>query len=238
MAKVIQRKMASLNLGDFIDKKPFDVTEQDIQSMLEGNHHNVHQSRSPSFEWKKEDPKPYALEGVIEQIKSSFDVGKEVEQWSAKYYAPAIANEKGKPTVSEITIPPIQKGMGGRFIICVGTREVPTLEAAMGSTEAKNQYLMLPGDCIYLKITVCPILNISFSNNLSEKLPPRKGFREMTVKKNPFARHILVVDAHVAIEAVAKKVKDELIGVTSEEVAEKIMKKQSNIVAEMASKKS
>lgn len=236
MARVVTHaiKQASLNLGDFAEKKPFDINEDDIKSML--SEVDVRHSQSPSYTWKAEDKKPDALEGVIEQIKSMFDVGKEVESWSIKYYSPAQRGPGGKPLHSELRIPPIEKGMGGRFVIVVGSREVPTLQVSAGSTDAENQYLMLSGDCMYLKITICPVLNIIFSNKFSEKMGARKGFREMIIKKNPFNRHVIVVDAHVSITAVAKKVKDELVGATSEEVAEKILK-ESDVVAEMASKK-
>jgi hypothetical protein len=57
----------------------------------------------------------------------------------------------------------------------------------------------------------------------------------MIIKKNLYNRHIFVVDAHVSMGALADKVKKELIGVSSEEVAEKLMN-QSDIVAKLASK--
>jgi len=227
-------KQASLNLRDQADKGRIDINEDDIKEILKDAH--VIHSASPSFEWKKEDKKPDALETVIEQIKSIFDVGKEVESWSVKYFSPAVRNEKGKPATPELRIDPVQKGLGGRFVIVVGSREVPTLEVAVGSTGAENQYLMLSGDCMYLKITICPVLSVVFSNNFSEKMASRKGFRETIVKKNPFNRHVFVVDAHVSMGAVADKVKKELIGITSEETVDKIMK-QSDIVADMAKKK-
>jgi hypothetical protein len=236
MSRVITKavKSASLNLSNMADKSRVDLNEEDVVEIISG----VELTRTQqglSYTWDKESAKPYALEGVIEQIKSIFNVGKEVESWSVNYYAPPQKNEKGQPTTSELRITPVEKGLGGRFIILVGSKEVPTLEVAVGSTGAENQYLMMPGDCMYLKITICPVLNIVFSNKYSEKLAPRKGFREMIIKKNLYNRHIFVVDAHVSMGALADKVKKELIGVSSEEVAEKLMN-QSDIVAKLASK--
>jgi hypothetical protein len=49
----------------------------------------------------------------------------------------------------------------------------------------------------------------------------------MIVKKNPFNRHVFVVDAHVSMGALANKVKSELIGITSEETVERIFNKAS-----------
>jgi hypothetical protein len=232
MSKVVshQVKRASLNLAGMCDKGRVDVTVEDIHSMLEGK------SPKQNFTWDKETPKPEALETTIEQIKSIFDVGKEVESWSATYYAPPQKNEKGKPTESELRIEPVKNGLGGRFVVLVGTKEVPTLEIATGSSGAHNEYLLMNGDCMYLKLTVCPVLTIVFSNNYSEKMAPRKGFRETIIKKNLYNRHILVIDAHVSMGAVAEKVKKELIGVSSEEVAEKIFR-ETDYVAELASKK-
>lgn len=232
MAKVVSHsiRQASLNLANMADRQKVDVTVEDIHSMLEGK------DPKQNYTWDKETPKPEALETTIEQIKSIFNVGKEVESWSATYYAPPQKNEKGKPIESELRIEPIQKGLGGRFIVLVGTKEVPSLEIAMGSSGAHNEYLLMDGDCMYLKLTVCPVLTIIFSNNHSEKLASRKGFREMVIKKNLFNRHILVIDAHVSMGAVAEKVKKELIGVSSEEVAEKLFR-DTDYVAEIASKK-
>lgn len=243
MSKVVSSKVmksASLNLGSMADKGRIDLTQEDIDSILR-EVTLIPNTRSliPNFTWNKDAKKPYALEGVIEQIKSIFNVGKEVEGWSVKYYAPAQKNDKGKPSEDKLTIPPVEKGLGGRFVMVVGSREVPTLEVAVGSTGAENQYLMMEGDCMYLKITICPVLNVVFSNNFSEKLAPRKGFREMIVKKNPFNRHIFVVDAHVSMGALASKVKSELIGITSEETVERIFNKASAVetVAALASSK-
>lgn len=232
MSRVVshQIKKASLNLRDLADKGRVDVSVEDIHAMLEGK------DPKQNYTWEKETPKPEALETTIEQIKSIFNVGKEVESWSASYYAPPQKNEKGKPIESELRIEPVQKGLGGRFIVLVGTKEVPTLEIAMGSSGAHNEYLLMDGDCMYLKLTVCPVLTIVFSNNYSEKMEPRKGFREMIIKKNLYNRHILVIDAHVSMGAVAEKVKKELIGVSSEEVAEKLFR-DTDYVAELASKK-
>jgi hypothetical protein len=232
MSRVVshQVKKASLNLMDLADKHRVDVSVEDIHAMLEGK------DAKHNYVWDKESVKPEALETTIEQIKSIFNVGKEVESWSATYYAPPQKNEKGKPIESELRIEPVQKGLGGRFIVLVGTKEVPSLEITMGSSGAHNEYLLMDGDCMYLKLTVCPVLTIVFSNNHSEKMAVRKGFREMIIKKNLFNRHILVIDAHVSMGAVAEKVKKELIGASSEEVAEKIFR-DTDYVAEMASKK-
>jgi hypothetical protein len=237
MSRVITKsiKQASLSLKDQADKARVDLNEEDIEQILKDlslRHNNLSE---PTFDWGTDVKKPDILEGLIEQIKSIFNVGKEVEEWSIKYYGPAQKNDKGKPASDELRISPIQKGLGGRFIVLVGTKEVPTLEVAVGSTGAENQYLMMSGDCMYLKITICPVLNVVFSNRNSEKMAPRKGFREMIIKKNPFARHIFVLDAHVSVGALASKVKKELIGITSEEVAEKIMTK-SDLVAQLANK--
>lgn len=235
MSRVVTKsiKQASLSLKDQADKSRVDLNEEDVTQILKDlplRHNNL---SDPTFDWGTDTKKPEGLEGLIDQIKSIFNVGKEVEEWSVKYYGPAQKNEKGKAASDELRIPPVQKGLGGRFIVLVGTKEVPTLEVAVGSTGAENQYLMMPGDCMYLKITICPVLNVVFSNRFSEKLAPRKGFREMLIKKNPFIRHIFVVDAHISMGALASKVKKELIGVSSEEIAEKILNK-SDIVAKMA----
>ena len=233
-------KQASLNLNNLADKGRVDLNSEDINSILKDINLTFTGANSPNFVWDKESKKPYELEGVIEQIKSIFNVGKEVEDWSVKYYGPAQKNEKGKPVSDFLQIPPVEKGLGGRFIILAGTREVPTFEVAVGSTGAENQYLMMDGDCMYLKITICPVLKIVFSNRFSEKMAPRKGFREMIIKKNPFNRHVFVVDAHVSIGALANKVKSELIGITSEETVERMFNKvesASDKVAKAASVK-
>jgi hypothetical protein len=239
MSRVVsskQIKQASLNLSGMCDKSRIDLNQEDVTSILHGltlthtpnSSASLHTISSPNYTWEKESTKPYALEGVIEQIKSIFNVGKEVEGWSVKYYGPAQKNEKGKPVEEELRIPPVEKGMGGRFVIIVGTKEVPKLEVAVGSSGAENQYLMMEGDCIYLKLTICPVLNIVFSNRHSEKLAPRKGFREMIIKKNPFGRHVFVVDAHVSMGAIANKVKTELIGITSEETVERMFNRSES----------
>jgi hypothetical protein len=251
MARVVSSKVmksASLNLSGMCDKSRIDLNQEDVTSILHGltlvPTTNISTSMniisSPNYVWDKDSKKPYALEGVIEQIKSIFNVGKEVEGWSVKYYGPPQKNEKGKPSEDELRIPPVEKGLGGRFVIIVGTKEVPKLEVAVGSSGAENQYLMMDGDCMYLKITICPVLNVVFSNRHSEKLAPRKGFREMIIKKNPFGRHVFVIDAHVSMGAIANKVKSELIGIASEETVERMFNRSesaSDKVAKAASVK-
>jgi hypothetical protein len=236
MSRVVTKaiKQASLNLANMADKARVDLNEEDVKEILLGLELSRISGQNLGYSWDKDTAKPYAVEGLIEQIKSIFNVGKEVDGWGVNYYAPPQKNEKGHPTTPELRIKPVEKGLGGRFVVVVGSKEVPTLEVAVGSTGAENQYFLMPGDCMYLKITICPVLNIVFSNKYSEKLAPRKGYREMTIKKNLYNRHVFVVDAHVSMGALADKVKKELIGVSSEEVAEKLMK-QSDIVAKLAS---
>jgi hypothetical protein len=84
----------------------------------------------------------------------------------------------------------------------------------MGNTEAENPMLMLSGDCLHLKITICPVLNVAFNNLGAEKLAAKKGFREMVVKKNFSSRHVLVIDAHVEVGDVISHVAKNLMNKT------------------------
>ena len=69
-------KQASLNLANMADKGRIDINQEDINTLLKDV--TINASQSPSYTWDKESKKPYVLEGVIEQIKSIFNVGKEV----------------------------------------------------------------------------------------------------------------------------------------------------------------
>jgi hypothetical protein len=223
-------KQACLNLTGMADKKRIDLEKSEIEELAKDLAlFEPINNKDPNFIWGEHASKPDLIEGTIAQIKALFDVGSEVSGWSVKYYAPPKFNDR-KAAHSELVIPSVANGLAGRFIIVVGSREVPTLQVAVGSSGAENQYMMLSGDCMFLKITICPVLNIVFSNAHSEKFPARKGFRETIIKKTLADRHILVVDAHVNITSLADKVKKEFISMAGE----KKTTDDVNLVASMA----
>lgn len=212
MARVVSHavKQASLNLKDMIDKKPLGLEVEDLKAdttLLTSGTLNINGSRF----WNKSDEKPEIIQTAIEQIKGLFNVGKEVSGWTANYYsAEHFASVKG----ATLNIPPGEKGLGGRFIIVMGTREIANLSVSMGNVEAENPMTMLSGDCLHLKITICPVLNVAFNNVGAEKLAAKKGFREMIVKKNFSSRHVLVIDAHVEVSDVISHVAKNIMNKT------------------------
>ena len=224
-------KQASLNLSGMADKKRVELEKEEVEELVKDLAlFEPINNKDPSFIWGEQSAKPDLIEGTIAQIKALFDVGTEVAGWSVKYYAPPKFNDR-KAAHSNLVIPSVANGLAGRFVIVVGSREVPTLQVAVGSSGAENHYMMLSGDCMFLKITICPVLNIVFSNSYSEKLPARKGFRETIVKKTLNDRHIFVVDAHVNMTTLADKVKKEFINLTGE----KKTTDDVNLVASLAS---
>ena len=223
-------KQASLNLSGMADKKRIELEKEEVEELVKDLAlFDPINNKDPNFIWGEQASKPDLIEGTIAQIKALFDVGSEVAGWSVKYYGPPKFNDR-KAVHSELVIPAVASGLAGRFIIVVGSREVPTLQVAVGSSGAENHYMMLSGDCMFLKITICPVLNIVFSNSHSEKLPARKGFRETIIKKTLSDRHIFVVDAHVNITTLADKVKKEFINISGE----KKTSDDVNLVASMA----
>jgi hypothetical protein len=206
MSRVVTHavKQASLNLKDMIDKKNLSVEIEDIKDVIS----------SEKKVWKNEDEKPEILSTIIEQIRGLFNVGTEVKEWTVSYYPAPIHNpeKKGTYTPPETRIPAGGKGIGARFVVIIGSRDIANLSLAVGSTDAESAYLVLPGDCLNVKIAVCPVLDIYFNNINSEKLSARKGFRETVIKKSVANRHVLVFDAHVEMSAVVGKIKDELLG--------------------------
>jgi hypothetical protein len=205
MSRVVTHavKQASLNLKDMVDKKNLSIELDDIKDIV-CNEQKV---------WKKDETKPEILETTFEQIRGLFNVGTEVKEWSVAYYPPPIHNaeKKGTYNPSETRISAGGKGLGARFVVIIGSRDIANLALAVGGTDAESAYLVLPGDCLNVKIAVCPVLDIYFNNINNEKLSARKGFRETVIKKSVANRHVLVFDAHVEMSAVVSKIKDELL---------------------------
>ena len=211
MSRVVTHavKQASLNLRDMIDKKQIGLEINDLTEVIAAQSTRVDGVKV----WKNEESKPEILNTVIEQIRGLFDVGKEVKEWTVSYYPPPIHNAERKGTFDprETRIEAGGKGLGARFVVVVGSRDIANMQVAVGSMDAENGYMVLPGDCLQLKLAVCPVLDVYFNNVNSEKLAARKGFRETMIKKNVGQRHILVFDAHVEVSAIASKVKDILL---------------------------
>lgn len=206
MSRVVTHavKQASLNLRDMIDKKNLSIELDDIKDVIS----------EEKRVWKNEDEKPEILTTTIEQIRGLFNVGTEVKEWTVSYYPAPVHNaeKKGSYNPAETRIPAGGKGLGARFVVIVGSRDIANLAIAVGGTEAESAYLVMPGDCLNIKVAVCPVLDIYFNNINNEKMSARKGFRETVIKKSVGSRHILVFDAHVEMSAVVSKIKDELLG--------------------------
>lgn len=223
MSRVMSKtvKQASLNLRNFIDKKNIGLELSDISEIS---------AEGICKFWGKDDSKPEILNTVIEQISSLFEVGNEVNGWSVSYYAAPVFVDR-KPTQSSIKIPAVPKGLGARFVVVVGSREIANVSLSVGSTEAQSGYLMMPGDALYIKITLVPVMEIIFNNIWGENLAPRDGFRAMTVKKTLNNRHVFVFDGHVEMSSVIEHVKNDLLG-KSKKLDDKV-----NLVAQMAAAK-
>jgi len=238
VSAVKMSKQASLNLGDMVDKRRIDLSLEEVEGFIKS--YPISDSVGPNepyMTWKESAEKPLLLDTTIDQIKALFNVGKEVVGWSVSYYGPPkfhTVNKTNRPVYPEVKINPVKTGLAGRFIVVVGTKEVPTLQVAVGSTGAESKSLMFSGDCIFLKITVCPILATVFSNDYSETMPAKAGFRENVIKKSLKNRHIFVFDAHVDVTTLATKVKDEFANLVSEK---KITGGDVDIVADIASSK-
>ncbi len=229
MARVVTHSMkqASLNLKDMVDKKQLGIEINDIledAKITTTGTLDIQGVRN----WDRETEKPELVETIIEQIKALFNVKNEVNGWSASYYPPPVNFTKG----SEISIPPGGKNLGCRFIIVVGTREVANMEVSMGSTHAETPMYMLSGDCLNLKVTICPVMTVSFKNISNEKISLRPNFRPTVINKNVSTRHIIVIDGHIEVSSVV------------EHMAKKLIKKKGdssdsvNEVANAASEKS
>jgi len=205
MSRVVSHavKQASLNLKDMIDKKSVGLDVADLEGQFPLNEIK---------RWGQEDVKPEIIETTIAQIKGMFNVGTEVKTWSAVYVPPPVYDStKRLYTPAQTSIKALSDATAARFVIIIGSRDIANLEVAVGGTEAESSYLVLPGDCLYLKITVAPVLNINFNNINNEKLAARKGFRETMIKKNINNRHILLIDGHIETASIVDKVKDELL---------------------------
>ena len=220
VSAVKMSKQASLNLGDMVDKRRIDLSEEEVKDFMKDIPLvDTTDPNEPNMVWKESSEKPLLLDTTIDQIRALFNVGKEVVGWTVSYYAPPkfhTVNKISKPVHHQFQINPVKTGLAGRFIVVVGSREVPTLQVAVGNSGAESKSMMFSGDCIFLKITVCPILATIFSNDFSETMPARKGFRENVVKKSLKTRHIFVFDAHVNVTTLATKVKDEFAHLVSE----------------------
>jgi hypothetical protein len=239
VSAVKMSKQASLNLGDMVDKRRIDLSEEEVKDFMKDFPlvENV-EPNDPNMVWGEKSEKPLLLDTTIDQIKALFNVGKEVVGWSVSYYAPPkfhTVNKVSRPVHNELKINPVKTGLAGRFIVVVGTREVPTLQVAVGSSGAESKSMMFSGDCVFLKITVCPILATIFSNDSSEIMPARKGFRENVIKKSLKNRHIFVFDAHVDMTTLATKVKDEFAHLVTEK---KTTGSDIDLVADLAAIKS
>lgn len=222
MSRVVTHavKQASLNLRDMVDKKNVGLEPEDLVSLQEFKNGHV---------WSTEEEKPEVISTLIGSIKSMFDVGKEVKGWSASYFKPPTFINR-KYEFPEVSIPPVENKLGARFIVVVGSREIANLSVSTGSVDAESPVLLMPGDCMFLKITVCPVLTTTFKNLPSERMAARKGFRETSIKKTPQNRHVLVLDAHVEMKEVVNKVKNDLLP----EMGAKKAGVLSSLVAKMA----
>jgi hypothetical protein len=208
MARVVTHamKQASLNLRDMVDKKQLGLEVDDILGDATIATTGTVDIRGVRI-WDKETDKPEIIQTAIDQVKALFNVKNEVTGWTASYYPPESNSVKG----SEVSIPPGEKSLGCRFIIVIGTKEVANMAVSMGSTHAETPMYMLSGDCLNLKITICPVLTISFKNVSGEKISLRPNFRPSVVNKNYTNRHIIVLDGHIEVSSVVEHMAKKLI---------------------------
>lgn len=170
--------------------------------------------------------KPDVLERLIKQVKAVYNVGKEVNGWSALIYG--APNAGTNSTVIENA----PFGIASRYVIVVGTSEVVNFNMFANGMNCEAKKSMERNDCIMLPFGICSQLNIVFDNTTGSMSEARKGFRTKIVKKNPSYRYIVILDAHSDGKRVAKDI--------SQSLAKENKKgpvTDTDIIAELAKKK-
>ena len=158
------------------------------------------QTVDDTFVWEKDFP-PFIL-GIVNQVKNMFKIDNEVKSYKVTLYPPALIKSR-----DEHTIPKTPLNILTRVVICAGHRESFEISIAAGGHNATCNYLAAAGDAFQIVSGSAPAVTLTFDDNIIGKLPPRKGFRTNTIKKDPTKRFVIVVDPVIDENVIANALK-------------------------------
>jgi hypothetical protein len=139
------------------------------------------------YTWEKDFPE--FITGIINQVKGLFNLGENLKSFRVSLYPPALVTSK-----NVTKIPKSNLNILTRIVICAGHRESFEMEIAAGGHNATCNYLCGTNEGFQIASGSAPAVTFKYDDTIVGKMPPRKGFRTNTVKKDPTKRFIIIVD--------------------------------------------
>jgi len=158
------------------------------------------ETKDDNYVWEKDFP-TYIL-GIINQVKNMFKFDNEVKSYKVTLYPPAFNKSKDVHTIQKTPL-----NILTRVIVCAGHRESFEISINAGGHNATCNYLCAAGDAFQIVSGSAPAATLTFDDTVIGKLPPRKGFRNNTIKKDPTKRYVIVVDPIIDENVIADALK-------------------------------
>lgn len=213
-AVVKTKKVGQINLGSMTKSNEITITISKLESDIENPANPaeyITAGKVTALKWKRDGPKPAEIDEAFRQIKMMFDVGTEVDGYTAFYLPPAKKNERGRYEAEVVSLGKAPFETAARMVLVLGTRDMMHISASGAGVSGEGQIVIQKNWCHSLPLGFCSQATISFNNVDAEDLPPRKGFRAgIKMRKDPTNRHIIVFDLCTSNEVVAQRIKREI----------------------------
>lgn len=206
MSKVKEIKSGVADVNRFTVKRNLgEYKEEDLYQIR--NLFNQATERGSSGEitfLPKSEPPPF-IATTIRQCKALFNIKEEVESIQVTVYP--CADSVGK---TEHTIKKTNMNIASRVVICVGHREVFTINVTGGGFRGSGKLLTSNGDAFQIIMGACAVSDLIYDDTEHIMMAPKPGWKTRHYPKNPLQRYVIVIDGVVDANVLVKSIKKEL----------------------------
>jgi hypothetical protein len=153
------------------------------------------------FIWKDTNPIPSFIKTIIRQCKDMFNLNNDIKSTKVTIYKSATRISK-----KEYTIKRTDMNVASRIIICSGNKEVFNILMSAKGQKAESKYTCVKNDAFQISMGLASGIDISFNDMSGITGPPRKGWRNNIIKKDPTQRYVIVVDGIVDEQVLVNKI--------------------------------
>lgn len=226
-------KMMSSGVADiqrFTVKRKFDdFTEEDMNSikkLFEEAKEFGEDENEITFLPSEEPPKFIAT--IIRQCKALFNIKEEVESIQVTIYP--CAKGYGK---TEHTIKKTKMNIASRVILCIGSREIFTINVSGAGYEGNGKILTMNGDAFQIIMGACAVADLVYDDTSSVMMAPKPNYRPRKIEKDPCKRYVIVIDGVMDAKVLVESIKKNLgtSGNKTSDVDELVQEANKNVPA-------
>lgn len=204
MSRVKSNSNNSIQVDRVISaKRKVEITLDELRDFLNDNidKEGVTIGSEGEYIWDDKNNVPKFVTDTISMCKILFDEKEEIKSHIFSVYPNAKSISKTEHIIKRANM-----NIGSRIIICIGHREVFTLNVSAGGHGGSAPLLCTNNDAFQILMGLASGMDLIYNDLKFAMGPHRNGFRDNKINKDPLKRYIIVIDGLVDTEVLLNEI--------------------------------